>query len=49
LSPICPEPAVRLHAGLKPHPAITLDSSGSPRLPYALPIAAGLVVTLCLR
>lgn len=38
-----------LHAGLKPHPALTLDSPGSPRLPYALPIAAGLVVTLCLR
>ena len=36
-------------AGLKPHPALTLESSGAPRLPYALPIAAGLVMTLWLR
>jgi prepilin peptidase CpaA len=34
-------------AGLRPHPAITLDAaSPAPRLPYALPIAAGLAVTL---
>jgi prepilin peptidase CpaA len=36
-------------AGLKPHPALTIDSATSVRLPYALPIAAGLVVTLWLR
>lgn len=36
-------------AGLQPHPALNLDSPGTPRLPYALPIAAGLVVTLWLR
>ena len=36
-------------AGLRPHPALTLESSGVPRLPYALPIAAGLVMTLWLR
>lgn len=36
-------------AGLKPHPGITLDTPGTPRLPYALPIAAGLVLTLWLR
>jgi prepilin peptidase CpaA len=36
-------------AGFKPHPGITLDVPGAPRLPYALPIAAGLVLTLWLR
>jgi prepilin peptidase CpaA len=36
-------------AGLKPHPAISLDQSTSPRLPYAIPIACGLVMTLWLR
>lgn len=36
-------------AGLQPHPALTLDNPGSPRLPYALPILVGLVVTLWLR
>jgi prepilin peptidase CpaA len=36
-------------AGLEPHPALTLESGGAPRLPYALPIAAGLVMTLWLR
>ncbi len=35
--------------GLQPHPGVSLDSAGSPRLPYALPIAAGLVLTLWLR
>ena len=35
--------------GMKPHPGITLDASGTPRVPYALPIAAGLVVTLWLK
>jgi len=36
-------------AGVQPHPALTLDSPGTPRLPYAVPIAAGLVMTLWLR
>ena len=38
-------------AGMKPHPALSLDSpsSSAARLPYALPIAAGLVVTLWLK
>lgn len=36
-------------AGMQPHPGLTLDSPGAPRLPYAVPIAAGLVVTLWLR
>lgn len=36
-------------AGVQPHPGLTLDSPGAPRLPYAVPIAAGLVVTLWLR
>lgn len=36
-------------AGFKPHPGITLDTPGTPRLPYAVPIAAGLVLTLWLR
>jgi prepilin peptidase CpaA len=35
--------------GLRPHPEMTLESAGSPRLPYALPIAAGLVLTLWLQ
>jgi prepilin peptidase CpaA len=36
-------------AGLRPHPALTLDTPGAPRLPYALPIAVGLMVTLWFR
>jgi prepilin peptidase CpaA len=38
-------------AGMRPHPALSLDSpsSSAARLPYALPIAAGLVVTLWLK
>jgi prepilin peptidase CpaA len=32
--------------GLRPHPGLTLDAPGSPRLPYALPITVGLIVTL---
>ena len=32
--------------GLKPVPALTLDAPNSVRLPYAVPIAVGLVVTL---
>ena len=37
--------------GLKPHPNLTLDSAavGVPRLPYALPITVGLLVTLWLH
>ena len=33
-------------AGLKPLPTLTLDTSDAPRLPYALPIMVGLLVTL---
>jgi prepilin peptidase CpaA len=38
-------------AGLKPHPGLTLESAGKgvPRLPYALPITVGLLVTLWLH
>jgi prepilin peptidase CpaA len=38
-------------AGIRPHPGLTLESApaNAPRLPYALPIAAGLVVTLWLH
>jgi prepilin peptidase CpaA len=36
-------------AGLQPHPSINLATPGAPRLPYALPIAVGLVVTLWTR
>jgi len=36
-------------AGVRPHPGLTLDSASAPRLPYAVPIAAGLVVTLWLH
>jgi prepilin peptidase CpaA len=35
--------------GLQPHPAVTLESGAGPRLPYSLPIAAGLGLTLWLR
>ncbi len=34
--------------GLQPHPAVTLESAPGPRLPYSLPIAAGLGLTLWL-
>jgi len=34
--------------GLQPHPGVTLESSPGPRLPYSLPIAAGLGLTLWL-
>jgi prepilin peptidase CpaA len=33
-------------AGLRPHPALNLQTPGAPRLPYALPIAVGLMVAL---
>jgi prepilin peptidase CpaA len=38
-------------AGVRPQPGLTLETAGAgaPRLPYALPIAAGLVLTLWLR
>jgi len=36
-------------AGVQQHPTLTIDSARAVRLPYALPIAAGLVTTLWLR
>ena len=33
--------------GLKPHPDLNLGNPGTLRLPFALPIAAGCLVTLC--
>jgi prepilin peptidase CpaA len=38
-------------AGVRPHPGLTLEAAAAhrPRLPYAVPIAAGLVLTLWLR
>lgn len=36
-------------SGLKPLPALTLQRSRGPRLPYALPIAAGVVAAIWLR
>jgi len=36
-------------AGIKPLPALTLEGSRGPRLPYALPIAAGAVAAIWLR
>jgi prepilin peptidase CpaA len=35
--------------GMRPHPGMSLEASGTPKVPYALPIAAGLVVTLWLK
>jgi len=35
--------------GVKTHPGLTLDATTAPRLPYALPMAAGLGITLWLR
>ena len=35
--------------GMREHPTLTIDSARAVRLPYALPIAAGLVTTLWLR
>ena len=37
--------------GIRPHPGLTLESApaAAPRLPYALPIAVGLMVTLWLH
>jgi len=36
-------------AGLKPVPGMTLETSKSPRLAFAIPIFAGTMVTLWLR
>lgn len=38
-----------MRVGLRPHPKMTLESADAPRLPYALPIAIGLGLTLWLR
>ena len=35
--------------GVKTHPGLTLEATNAPRLPYALPMAAGLGITLWLR
>ena len=35
--------------GVQPHPGLTLETTKAPRLPYALPMAAGLGMTLWLR
>jgi prepilin peptidase CpaA len=35
--------------GFKPHPGVNLDNTTAPRLPYAIPIFVGLVVTLWLQ
>lgn len=35
--------------GFRPHPDLTLANGTAPRLPYALPILVGLMVTLWLR
>lgn len=36
-------------AGLQPHPVLNVESEHAVRLPYAVPIAAGLLVTLWMR
>lgn len=36
-------------AGVRPHPDLTLERGKGPRLPYALPIAAGTVVAMWLH
>lgn len=36
-------------AGIQPMPNLTLQTARSPRLPYALPIAAGAVIAIWLR
>jgi hypothetical protein len=36
-------------SGVKPLPALTLEGSRGPRLPYALPITAGAVAAIWLR
>ena len=36
-------------AGVRPHPTLALESAEGPRLPYSVPIAVGLMVTLWLQ
>ncbi len=36
-------------AGVRPHPELTLERGKGPRLPYALPIAAGTAVAMWLH
>jgi prepilin peptidase CpaA len=36
-------------AGVRPHPGLTLETPGAMRLPYALPIAIGALLTLWWR
>jgi len=36
-------------AGVRPHPHLTLEKSTGPRLPYALPIAAGVLAAIWLH
>jgi prepilin peptidase CpaA len=36
-------------AGIRPHPGLTLETPGAIRLPYALPIALGALVTMWWR
>jgi prepilin peptidase CpaA len=36
-------------AGIRPHPGLTLETPGAIRLPYALPIAVGALLTLWWR
>ena len=36
-------------AGVRPHPELTLERGKGPRLPYALPIAAGALAAMWLR
>jgi prepilin peptidase CpaA len=35
--------------GVRPHPTVTLETARGPRLPYSLPIAVGLGITLWVR
>ncbi len=35
-------------SGMRPHPTLTLEAGTGPRLPYAIPIAVGLVATIWL-
>ena len=36
-----------LRHGMRPHPELTLGNARTLRLPFALPIAAGCLITLC--
>jgi prepilin peptidase CpaA len=35
-------------SGLKPHPELNLSNESTLRLPFALPIAAGCLIALCM-